>query len=150
MTCGSGLTGLCRLAPTTQLRTIVGAQEEAKSFESEKSCVQRYSGKICGPLNSVLNKRTIQEPMIQPERRVMPISYENSVDILKHPFRDWRTCQNMDKTPKGSAGVPEFAVSSSNQRSSSLATRSSSAFIRSSRCKRPSEKEKSLGPRSYS
>jgi hypothetical protein len=46
--------------------------------------------------------------------------------------------------------VPEFAVSSSNQRSSSLATRSSSAFIRSSRCKRPSEKEKSLGPRSYS
>ncbi|KAJ6867620.1 hypothetical protein NC652_038738 [Populus alba x Populus x berolinensis] len=65
MTCGSGLRGLCHLAPTTQLRTTVGAQEEAESFESEKSCVQ-----------SVLNKRTIQEPMIQPERRVMPISYE--------------------------------------------------------------------------
>jgi hypothetical protein len=30
------------LAPTTQLRMIVGAQEEAKSFESEKSCVERY------------------------------------------------------------------------------------------------------------
>ncbi|KAJ6867619.1 hypothetical protein NC652_038738 [Populus alba x Populus x berolinensis] len=96
MTCGSGLRGLCHLAPTTQLRTTVGAQEEAESFESEKSCVQRYQGERWGPLNSVLNKRTIQEPMIQPERRVMPISYENSVDILKHPFRDWRTCQNMD------------------------------------------------------
>ncbi|KAJ6861692.1 hypothetical protein NC651_037687 [Populus alba x Populus x berolinensis] len=42
-----------------------GCPRGAKSFESEKSCVQ-----------SVLNKRTIQEPMIQPERRVMPISYQ--------------------------------------------------------------------------